>query len=267
MASTIGGTLRHAREQKGISFDEVHSKIKIHPRILQLLEEEKFDKLPSPLFAKSFLKSYAEFLALNPADLLQQYDREARKEPDQVLFIKPAELREKEKKSLKNLIPVFAGAAVLAAVAGVLFFLFAVVLPWIGKGISGLMNRPPAAKVERQSKPEGPSQPAAASSEWLRSVDQKNFPKIAKDTPLSLKIKATNTVWLKVTCDGKVLFESTMMKGISDVWTANESIEIWTGNSANMDLTLNNHRLGSVGKGVVKRMVIDRRGVRIVPKS
>ena len=63
---SIGNTLKDARNKKTLSYDEVHAKIKIHPRVLQLLEEEKFDKLPSPLFAKSFLKSYAEFLEVNP---------------------------------------------------------------------------------------------------------------------------------------------------------------------------------------------------------
>ena len=63
--SSIGTVLKEARTKKSISLEDVHSKIKIHPRVLQLLEEDKFEKLPSSVFAKSFLKSYAEFLEVN----------------------------------------------------------------------------------------------------------------------------------------------------------------------------------------------------------
>src|SRR3989338_7578241 len=94
--SSIRNLIREARSKKSISLEEVHSRIKIHPRVLQLLEEDKFEKLPSPLFVKSFLKSYAEFLEVNPEDLVQAYDKEGRKEPAQVLYLKTAAEREKK---------------------------------------------------------------------------------------------------------------------------------------------------------------------------
>src|SRR3989338_8992259 len=94
-AASIGATLKEARNRKSVSLEDVHARIKIHPRVLQLLEENKFEKLPSSLFVKSFLRSYAEFLELNAGELLEAYEKEGRKEPEQVLFIKPAEMREK----------------------------------------------------------------------------------------------------------------------------------------------------------------------------
>ena len=103
-------------------------------------------------------------------------------------------------------------------------------------------------------------------SEWIRRPEQNNFPKITVNTPLSLTIKALDTVWLKVTCDGKVLYESTMRRGMSDTWTAAGQIEIWTGNSSNMNLVLNRVNLGSPGKGVVKKMLVSREGVKILSK-
>ena len=59
--SSIGNALKEAREKKSISLDDVHTRVKIHPRVLQLLEEDRFDKLPSPLFAKSFSASLINF--------------------------------------------------------------------------------------------------------------------------------------------------------------------------------------------------------------
>ena len=86
--TSIGSVLKEARNKKSISLEEVHSRIKIHPRVIQLLEDDKFDKLPSPVFVKSFLKSYAEFLEVNPEEIVRAYDKEGRKDPAQVLFIK-----------------------------------------------------------------------------------------------------------------------------------------------------------------------------------
>ena len=71
--SSIGYTLKEARNKKSISLDDVHAKIKVHPRVLQLLEEDKFDKLPSPIFVKSFLKSYADFLEIDSSSIIKSY--------------------------------------------------------------------------------------------------------------------------------------------------------------------------------------------------
>ena len=89
--SSIGTVLKEARGKKSVSLEDVHVKTKIHPRVLQLLEEDKFEKLPSPIFVKSFLKIYADFLEINSEELVTVYEKEKRKDPDQVLYIKPAD--------------------------------------------------------------------------------------------------------------------------------------------------------------------------------
>ena len=102
-----------------------------------------------------------------------------------------------------------------------------------------------------------------AASEWLRSTEQGNFPEIKKSAPLELQVKALDNVWLRVTCDGKVLFQSILKRGAAETWKAKEKIEIWTGNSSSMYLMLNNFGIGSPGKGVIKKMLITHEGVRI----
>ena len=248
---------------KSVSLEEVHAKIKIHPRVLQLLEENKFEKLPSPLFVKSFIKSYAEFLQVNPSDLLEAYEREGRVEPEQVLFIKPAAAREKARTTAFDkkwlLLPLGAIALVLMA-AGLFFALkTAGSVLWLHKPMS-LRSRGETASRPRAVA--GSSQPTR-SDEWIRSVGQGNFPGLEKNASLKLKIKALDNVWLRVTCDGKVLFQSILKRGSSEVWTAAGSIEIWSGNSSNMVLSLNGFSLGSPGRGVVKKLIVNHQGVKI----
>ena len=256
---SIGHALKEARTKKSISLDEVHAKIKVHPRILQLLEEDKFDKLPSPIFAKSFLKSYADFLEIDAESLLKGFEKTAQKEPEQKLFIRPAEEAQKH----------FAGFDT-QTLAMILMVVAVLVVGWIGmhlaKSAKSQINKMKPTSVVAAKLPSAAvakPAPVKKSSDWLRSVDQGNFPEIAKSAPLELQVKALDNVWLRITCDGKVLFQSILKRGASERWKASEKIDIWTGNSSNMFLTLNNYGIGSPGKGVVKKMLITRDGVKL----
>lgn len=273
--SSIGSILKEARSKKSISLEEVHSRIKIHPRVIQLLEEDKFEKLPSPLFAKSFLKSYAEFLEVNPEEIVKAYDKEDRKDPAQVLFIKPA--AEREKSSLLNfdksllVLPVIVLALIVGGFA--LFSLVKTATQHIKdrKAVSASSKASKTAHSEASGKAKASkaqneksaSDKSFSAEDWLRHTELHNFPKIGKKDTLHLKIKAADSVWLRVTCDGKVLFQSILKQGVAETWNANEQFELWTGNASNMELSLNNYDLGSPGKGVTKKMLISREGVRI----
>ena len=94
-------------------------------------------------------------------------------------------------------------------------------------------------------------------------MDQGNFPNIDKRSPLELQIKALDVVWVRVTADGKVLYQGILKQGTGESWSGQDSLEIWTGNAANMFLTLNKTPIGSPGKGMIKKMIITREGVRI----
>lgn len=78
----IGDTLREARIKRGLTIRDVEDATKIRGRYLQALEDEDFEALPGPVFAKAFLRTYASFLKLNADDLLEEYRR--RYEPDKV---------------------------------------------------------------------------------------------------------------------------------------------------------------------------------------
>jgi cytoskeletal protein RodZ len=70
----IGATLKSAREQQGISLDDAAEATKIRPSYLRALEEEAFEQLPGPTYARGFLRSYAELLALDPQLLIDEFN-------------------------------------------------------------------------------------------------------------------------------------------------------------------------------------------------
>lgn len=71
--TTIGQTLRDARERLGLTLEEAERATRIRTHHLQALEQDAWDSLPSPVQARGFLRNYADFLGLNAEAVLLQY--------------------------------------------------------------------------------------------------------------------------------------------------------------------------------------------------
>lgn len=63
--SGLGTGLRQAREERGLSLEEVEEAIKVHARHLAALERDDLDALPDPAWARGFLFMYARYLGLD----------------------------------------------------------------------------------------------------------------------------------------------------------------------------------------------------------
>jgi cytoskeletal protein RodZ len=69
----FGDKFRKAREKKGISLEDVSNVTKISARMLQAIEEEKFDQLPGGVFNKGFIRAYARHVGLNDEEAVNEY--------------------------------------------------------------------------------------------------------------------------------------------------------------------------------------------------
>ena len=69
----IGETLRETRMRRRIDMTEVEAATKIRAKYLRALENEEWDLLPGPTFVKTFLRTYAEYLELDPRVLVEEY--------------------------------------------------------------------------------------------------------------------------------------------------------------------------------------------------
>jgi len=72
----IGETLREARTAAGIQLDDAERTIRIRIRYLDALESEEWDVLPGDAYVRGFLHTYADFLGLDGAALVDEYDRQ-----------------------------------------------------------------------------------------------------------------------------------------------------------------------------------------------
>ena len=69
----IGSTLREARRAQGLKISDVSQQLRISGDYLSKLELGAFDELPAPAYARGFLRSYGQFVALDPATLVARY--------------------------------------------------------------------------------------------------------------------------------------------------------------------------------------------------
>jgi cytoskeleton protein RodZ len=71
--TSFGTWLRQQRELREVSLREVADVTKISIRYLEALEQDRFDVLPAPVFAKGFLRQYASYVGLKPDDVVNSY--------------------------------------------------------------------------------------------------------------------------------------------------------------------------------------------------
>ncbi|MFB5191492.1 helix-turn-helix domain-containing protein [Alicyclobacillus fastidiosus] len=69
----LGRILRSTRESLGFDLDEIEEKTKIRKRYLLALEEGDWTVLPGRVYARGFVRSYADVLGLDGLELLQQH--------------------------------------------------------------------------------------------------------------------------------------------------------------------------------------------------
>ncbi|MDA0351383.1 MAG: helix-turn-helix domain-containing protein [Chloroflexi bacterium] len=65
---TIGARLEDARLSKQLSFEEVERDTRISRRYLEALERGHYEIMPAPVYARGFMRSYADYLGLDPAE-------------------------------------------------------------------------------------------------------------------------------------------------------------------------------------------------------
>src|ERR1700761_2890594 len=71
----IGSTLREARMHARIDISEVELRTKIRAKYLRAIENEEWDLLPGPVYVRSFLKTYGDYLGLDRRLLVDEFKR------------------------------------------------------------------------------------------------------------------------------------------------------------------------------------------------
>jgi cytoskeletal protein RodZ len=167
----IGETLREARMRRRIDMTEVEAATKIRAKYLRALENEEWDLLPGPTFVKTFLRTYAEYLELDPRMLVEEYrQRYERPSTQDLTPFGPGMGGRRRQRPRRSLGPLFVGLAGVVVLLAALYLLGVV---W-GDDTDPERDAPPvvststptptatATKTSRPSKKKKPTPPPRA---------------------------------------------------------------------------------------------------------
>lgn len=102
--SSIGEVLRLAREQQGLTLQDVSYALNIKREYLEALEKDEYDAIPGAVFVKGFLRNYGNFLELDGVALAREYKEnvEERTPQPEVRTIMPVKKKKIRKDSTKR---------------------------------------------------------------------------------------------------------------------------------------------------------------------
>ena len=123
----IGEVLKRTRTRRKVDIRTVEESTKIRIKYLRALENEEWEVLPAPAYAKGFLRTYAQFLGLDGDALVDEYRRtvEAAQNADRAYsFSEPVlERRRRPGEEPRRGWPVWASALGIVAAAAVALLL------------------------------------------------------------------------------------------------------------------------------------------------
>lgn len=179
---SIGETLREARMRQHMDIADVEARTKIRAKYLRALENEEFAMLPGSTFVKTFLRTYAEQLGLDPHLLVEEY-RANYEGPDEAELqpLTPPAVSRSERERRRGPGPPGRLPIVIGAVLAVLVFL--VILGWksddnkggggSAKVAAGKTETTPQAKPKRAEPKRKPKpKPVVAASVNLKLVPE-----------------------------------------------------------------------------------------------
>jgi len=225
---TIGDALRSAREARGQSIQDASAATHIRSSYLEALEEERFSTLGGHVYAKGFLRSYAGFLGLDPAPLVEAYRAQER---DDALVIEhvPAPIgRFERRRRAPNWVTVGIVTASIFLAAS-LYQLFKPAGPTADTDPGFLARNPPATAAP------APAGPRATTTT------------VPATRGVSVLLRYTAPSWTLVKVDGKVAFQGTPAASEQRPFSADRTVDVILGNAGGVELTVNGKRLGAAG--------------------
>jgi cytoskeleton protein RodZ len=281
----LGQQLREAREARGLSIEDVAQGTRIRVAYIRALEDERFADLPAPVYVRGFLRNYATFLGLDAEELIGALEQQSgsfqpphRRPPQQ---ISTPVWRGPNPRAL-------AGALVLVLLVAFIAFIFrqyseftasrstsvfaaapsptpvtlaATAIPF--PTVTPIPTLPPsptalttaatttatgaAAVAKPTAAPTAvPVRATATAAPPPPSPTPKPTPTQA--APVVLSLRASSDSWLRVTVDGQIAFEGTLLPGTTKTWDGTKFITVRYGNAGGVSATVNGQAEGVVGQ-------------------
>ena len=254
----FGERLKREREKRQITLDEVAKATKIGTRLLQAIEEERFDQLPGGMFNKAFVRSYARHLGLNEdqatADYMEAFRTSHPQEPSADPEAEGRKILEQRAARVQQERPRLERVPWGKAAVAVLLVAFGLAV-W--GSYSRYVKSSGRVEARKQKKIVETPQPAAAAQPQVveagAPVANRPVPQDASDNSQSagsfqVTIKAREDSWVHIKADGKDLSDDTLAANTERSIQANSEIVIKAGNVGALDFWFNGRKLPAQGE-------------------
>lgn len=285
--SSIGETLRRERLRQNLDLGQISRELKISQRFLEAIEDERFDRLPAGVFAKSFVRQYAGLLGLDSEELVAELQKSI--EPA-VLASRASSLNlapidniqvprvehwetvsDRGRVGWSSSLPALALLVVVLLVcSGVYSFWQHSRQPTVTVQTTPDVTPPPPPSVQpEQQQAQAPAQPTATEPAPPAAGEPAPTPapapaqsaKTAPETPPShlnsadrpapaavrVQVTATEAVWVLARGDGKYLFSGTLEPNETRTVEAGDRLTLRVGNAGGVTVSLNGKEIGPVG--------------------
>ena len=278
----IGGGIKKRRELLGLTLEEIEIHTHIQINYLQMVESGSFSSFPSPTQARGMLGNYANFLDMDKhavmlrfADALQAtLDVEIKSEKFEEIA-KPSS--EKRKITLplwlRNILSADTFVFGILGIATIIFSIWGIgrvidiqantVIPPTAPALSKLLLPSETPEIIPTS-----SEPVVGNIAPINTVapedDETIDPTLQpfQGENIELNVIVRERTFLRVTVDGKIEFDGRVIPGSNLPYTANQKIELLTGNGAALQIFFNGTDLGPLGiPGEVVNVVYSRQGI------
>ena len=267
----IGPLFREEREKRGLSYSQVSEITKLRPYILEALENEDWESLPSPGFVRGFVHSYARALGLHEDEVVGLYQETA---PSADTVLKPPAVPIGIR---KKFLPLILGVVILLAMTSA-YYISNEYTSWDRVGVSDETKGPtedraekkqdtqevldktePVVHIQEKETPVTPDRPPAVAGEHISPNESEMVgdagSREAEEAGLVLRAAVKERTWVRIFVDDQDPKEYIFQPGSEPEWTANEGFELVIGNAGGIELELNGQRVEDLGRsGQVVRL-------------
>jgi cytoskeleton protein RodZ len=242
---TFGQALRDAREDLGVSLADAERETRINRRYLEALETEDDTAMPPAVYTRGFIRTYSQFLGLNPDAMLDAYGPHQAIEDNVRIRPIPAEINAPRTISFRPAV-ILAGLIVASLLAVYLWGQYTSFRENVDQIETVPTSRAPTAIVAagRTPSPSPASGPAIPS---LAGPSPSPVVAVVPEKGLVVDAKVVDRTWMEVWVDGRSVMAETVQTGFARSFTAEQQVRMRVGNAAGVQVVVNGTTQGPLG--------------------
>lgn len=223
----IGAQLWTARQEKGLSLEEMVAMTKIPRRLLKAIEEGNLHDLPEPIYIQGLIRQFADALGLKGVEFSSQFPLESLQKNHQPVG---------KFKSIGLLRPFH------------LYLLYIFVIICAVSSLSQLLNSA-ALKANNKSTPSIDQEAVVdAPHKPIKTESVSDISKYKNNQSVQVGVTLKASSWIRVVADGKTQFEGILPEGTHRVWKAQEQLTVKTNNAGGVLMSVNQQAAKEMGK-------------------